>query len=250
LIRRADGRNHRPPALERQHVPRPRDSRQAILDAATVEFAEHGFAGVSVDVIARRARVNKAMIYYHFGSKVRLYREILHQMFEAIFRRVQEIARSPHPPEEQIAAFIEAVVRFGEEHHEFPRMMAREMADRGRRLDAETIRLIARLPLAVVGIIEAGMAEGRFVEVDPFLTYFTLFGPMIIFLLSAPARRGFGDLKLVEPGRLETAAFTAHMQRLARRALLRDPAPAMAPPAPGALRGKREPRGARPGEHR
>jgi AcrR family transcriptional regulator len=39
------------------------DTRTALLAAAAAEFAAHGFAGASVDDIARRARVNKAMIY-------------------------------------------------------------------------------------------------------------------------------------------------------------------------------------------
>ena len=45
-----------------------RVSPDAILAAAALEFAERGFAGARVDRIARRARVNKAMLYYHFKS--------------------------------------------------------------------------------------------------------------------------------------------------------------------------------------
>ena len=52
--------------------------------AAAAEFAARGFAGANVDRIARAARVNKAMIYYHFKSKAALYREILRDMFDAV----------------------------------------------------------------------------------------------------------------------------------------------------------------------
>jgi TetR/AcrR family transcriptional regulator len=48
-------------------------SRQALLDAALDEFAEHGYAGARVADIARRARVNKQLINYYFGSKEGLY---------------------------------------------------------------------------------------------------------------------------------------------------------------------------------
>src|SRR5271154_4363120 len=48
-----------------------------ILAAALAEFAAKGFAGARVDAIARRARVNKRMLYYCFGAKQDLYREIL-----------------------------------------------------------------------------------------------------------------------------------------------------------------------------
>jgi TetR/AcrR family transcriptional regulator len=56
-------------------------TREKILAAATAEFAAKGFAGARVDTIARRARVNKQMLYYCFGAKRELYREILRRKF-------------------------------------------------------------------------------------------------------------------------------------------------------------------------
>ena len=44
-------------------------ARNTILDAARREFAEHGLAGARVARIARRAGLNKQLIYYYFGSK-------------------------------------------------------------------------------------------------------------------------------------------------------------------------------------
>ncbi|HXT27923.1 MAG TPA: helix-turn-helix domain-containing protein, partial [Vicinamibacterales bacterium] len=52
-------------------------SRDRVFAAAAAEFAARGYAGANVDRIARAARLNKAMIYYHFKSKGDLYREIL-----------------------------------------------------------------------------------------------------------------------------------------------------------------------------
>ncbi|HUA35957.1 MAG TPA: TetR family transcriptional regulator [Candidatus Binataceae bacterium] len=52
-------------------------TREKILAAAASEFAAKGLAGARVDAIARRARVNKQMLYYCFGSKRELYRIVL-----------------------------------------------------------------------------------------------------------------------------------------------------------------------------
>src|SRR3954447_24742256 len=52
-------------------------TRDRILAAALAEFAAKGFAGARVDTIARRARINKRMLYYCFGAKQDLYREVL-----------------------------------------------------------------------------------------------------------------------------------------------------------------------------
>ncbi len=56
-------------------------TRERILKAALAEFAANGLAGARCEDIARRARVNKRMLFYCFGSKEALYREILRRKF-------------------------------------------------------------------------------------------------------------------------------------------------------------------------
>lgn len=53
------------------------DSKQRILDAALDVFFEVGFEGARVSDIARRARVNQALIYYYFSSKEELLTELI-----------------------------------------------------------------------------------------------------------------------------------------------------------------------------
>jgi AcrR family transcriptional regulator len=53
--------------------------RERILDAAEALFAEHGYDGVTLRQIARRADVDVALASYHFGKKL--------DLFEAVFTR-------------------------------------------------------------------------------------------------------------------------------------------------------------------
>lgn len=46
---------------------------QRILDVATVQFAEHGFAAASADEIARAAGVTRGALYHHYRSKPGLF---------------------------------------------------------------------------------------------------------------------------------------------------------------------------------
>jgi AcrR family transcriptional regulator len=55
------------------------DSRSALLEAATEEFAKHGPQGARVQAIVKRAGVNERMIYHHFGSKGGLYAAVLEE---------------------------------------------------------------------------------------------------------------------------------------------------------------------------
>lgn len=79
--------------------PRPRDAeatRRALLGAATAVFAEHGFAGARVDEIARRAGVNKRMIYAYYGDKEGLYHAVLSSRLAAP-KAATELAASADP---------------------------------------------------------------------------------------------------------------------------------------------------------
>lgn len=66
-------------------------TQQRIVDAATDEFAAHGISGARVDEIAAKAGVNKRMLYYYFGSKEQLFREILKRK---LAERVAEAAHT------------------------------------------------------------------------------------------------------------------------------------------------------------
>src|SRR3954462_11112976 len=85
-------------------------TRSRILATASDEFAAHGFAATTVDRIARRARVNKAMIYYHFPNKRALYTTIVRDRYTAITERMQAIAAEPLPPDRKLDRLIETVV--------------------------------------------------------------------------------------------------------------------------------------------
>ena len=67
------------PKSETAATRNPDRTRARILAAALAEFAARGFAGARVDAIARRASVNKRMLYHYFGNKEDLFRAVLHQ---------------------------------------------------------------------------------------------------------------------------------------------------------------------------
>jgi AcrR family transcriptional regulator len=57
-------------------------AREAILNAAEIVFAEHGFDGARVDAIAETAGYNKSLLFQYFGDKLGLY--------EAVTRRADK----------------------------------------------------------------------------------------------------------------------------------------------------------------
>ena len=87
----------------------PPPTRDLVFQSAAVLFSARGFDGVSVDDIAARAGVNKAMIYYHFGSKQGLYRTLLRDTFRAAAARLAEIGERDLPVAKKIEEVVEAM---------------------------------------------------------------------------------------------------------------------------------------------
>ena len=59
----------------------PLGTKQALIEAAGELFADGGLDGTSIRVIAEKAGANIAAINYHFGSKEKLYAEVLRFVF-------------------------------------------------------------------------------------------------------------------------------------------------------------------------
>jgi TetR/AcrR family transcriptional regulator len=64
---------------EDSHTSASRSNR--LLNAAIEEFCKRGYSGARVDFIARRARVNKQLLYYYYKSKSGLYVSVLERVY-------------------------------------------------------------------------------------------------------------------------------------------------------------------------
>lgn len=103
-----------PPAPKQQ-----RDAaatRARLLDAAIVEFAEHGLAGARVDRIAAAAEANKQLIYAYFGNK--------RQLFDAVIEgRVAELLETVPFTAEDLPGYAVRLRGFNRAHPELMRLV-------------------------------------------------------------------------------------------------------------------------------
>lgn len=189
-------------------------TRERLFAAAATEFAARGFAGANVDRIALAARVNKAMLYYHFKSKAGLYHEVLRDMFQAVEARM-DTARTTRPdPAARIKALVQAIAREAEARPHFPAIWLREIADGGVRVDKGTMATIVGVLGQLAGAVEAGVAARRFTRANPLLVQFGIVGPLLMFFATAPLRRRAPMSKAHAAG-LTTEQVIAHVQRVA-----------------------------------
>jgi len=189
-------------------------SRERVFAAAAAEFAARGYAGANVDRIARAARLNKAMIYYHFKSKDALYREILRDMFGAVRIRVGAVAASQASPEEKIRAYIDAIADEAEARPHFPAIWLREIAEGAAHVDASTLGYVRDVLGALGAIIAEGVRAGRFEPTQALLVQGGIIAPLMFFLATAPLRKRIARAGADGLANLSRDIVVAHIQRL------------------------------------
>ena len=198
------------------------DSHSAIFQAAAIEFSELGYDAAGVDRIAARAGVNKAMLYYHFGSKRALYIEVLRDMFRAVAARARAIADGPGTAPEKLDLWVATIVAEAAARPWFPPIMLRELASGGPGFDPDTFATMNAVFAAVRDIILQGQREGSFRDADPLLTHLTIMPPILIFFVRQRVlARSKLDDGLAAPRHLDE--FVRHMQASARGMLRKDP---------------------------
>jgi AcrR family transcriptional regulator len=114
-------------------IPRARmaaaDRREAILHAARAAFAERGFHETSLDAVAERAGVSKALLYEHFASKRELYVAMLEMHVHELVERISGAVAGAEPGEPRMRAGLEAFFGFVEERRGAWRIMFRNADD-------------------------------------------------------------------------------------------------------------------------
>ncbi len=201
---------------------RQRDSHGDILKAARTEFAARGFTGAGVDRIAARARVNKAMVYYHFGSKLGLYRAVLAGEFDAITAAALAAIDSGAPAFVQVEAYLRSLLEITTTRPHIVPIMLREIAAGGRNLDAECMQKMTGLFQVVHRMLGRGEAAGELRHMHPLMTHFVMLGSAMLYQANEPLRLRVRQLRIPGGPRdvpIGTEPFLAYMSALLRRAL-------------------------------
>ncbi|MCI2421718.1 TetR family transcriptional regulator [Saccharopolyspora sp. K220] len=139
-------------------------TRAEILDVATEEFADKGYAGARVDEIAARTSTTKRMIYYYFGGKEQLYLAVLENAYAVIRGIESEADVEDLDPVEAIRRLAELTFDHHESHPDFLRLVSIENIHRAEHLTkSDLLPGLANPAVEVLGrILERGRAAGQF----------------------------------------------------------------------------------------
>ncbi|WP_425574744.1 TetR/AcrR family transcriptional regulator [Mycolicibacterium pallens] len=127
----------------------PDQSTEAILDAALVEFDQHGIRRVALDDVARRAGVSRTTIYRRFANKDDLVSAVMDRENLRLFADIADELKTARPQSNYyVEAFTQAILRT-RRHRVLNRMVLDE--------PALTLELARRHYAAAVQRIEAAL---------------------------------------------------------------------------------------------
>ena len=159
-----------------------------ILNAAAKMFSEAGFAGARMDEIAKEAKINKAMIYYHIGDKKALYAKVLHDIIGNAAEHFISNLDENQSPEQKLKYYINAVTRTMDQNPFLAPIMIREQASGGQNLPEIIARDFALIIGMVTNILEEGEKQGVFIKTTPFTIYSLVTGGVMFYKGSYPVR--------------------------------------------------------------
>jgi TetR/AcrR family transcriptional regulator len=217
-------------------------TRKAILRAAIREFSEHGLAGARTESIAESAKVNKALLYYYFKSKSRLYQAAIEEVSTIAAERAFAALDPKHSAGSRLLRT--ALSHFDRilTQRDFQSLMQQELV-RMRRGESDAMPILVKnifKPLLgkLQEAIHEGIEKGELCPLDWLQIVYSTLGANVLYFLSAPMMRQVLPFDPFTPAAIESRRKAAvhflgnalfvdrvHGARLAQRVLADMPMP-------------------------
>ncbi|HPE24625.1 TetR/AcrR family transcriptional regulator [Albidovulum sp.] len=137
-----------------------------ILSAAEKVFAEAGYGGATMQLIADMAGLPKANLHYYFPTKEELYRKVVQQIFEIWLHAADSFDDAPGPVE-GIGAYIDAKMEISRRHPFGSKVWASEVMHGAPVIQDYLETTLREWTAGRAGLIQKWIDEGKMSPIDP-----------------------------------------------------------------------------------
>ena len=128
-----------------------------VLEECLRQFAQFGFGGVSIKLLAQQTGVADSLLYYHFGTKEQIWQKATLQAGLSISNSLKDIFTVLEGTSglERIKIYIKKIVLYSSVHPEFQQVVVQEMFSQSTRSDF----LIDEVLKPIFSYLEAAIRE-------------------------------------------------------------------------------------------
>jgi len=142
------------------------ENERLILEAAEKVFAEAGFGGATMQLIADMAGLPKANLHYYFPTKEALYRQVVQGIFQ-IWLQAADVFDQASGPAEGIGAYIDAKMEISRRHPAGSKVWASEVMHRAPVIQDYLETTLTEWTEGRMAVIQRWIDEGRMDPIDP-----------------------------------------------------------------------------------
>jgi TetR/AcrR family transcriptional regulator len=137
----------------------------------TILAAARRLSGARMEAIARAAGCNKAMLFYYFSSKEKLYRAVLARALGEIFAEIAGVVRERLTPESFMERFPEIYIRFLARNPDLPRILVFDLIHNPENISRAMVEILREnagfRPQRLLAMIRSWHEKGLISEGDP-----------------------------------------------------------------------------------
>ncbi len=163
-------------------------NRQRLFDEARRQFAQRGFHGTSIASIATEVGLTKQTLLHHFGSKERLFSEVLTALAEHLAERVTALEPRNLPPAERFETFMLEMLE--SDSGDQMQLIIRELLENQDRAPAADHWHLKEHLESLVAMVRADPAHAALSPAEAFAYLYHALGAVSYFKISQPTLEG------------------------------------------------------------
>lgn len=168
------------------HPGRP-TTRERLIDEALSQFADKGFYGASIADISDALGVTKQTLLHHFGSKEKLYAEVLQRIAEESQARFDQLRSSMDDPLELFERLM--IERAEAGNSESGRVVMRELMDNLQRAERAGQWFLKGWLESLIDLVRAVPAASRWSREEALAFIYQILGAISYMAISEPTLR-------------------------------------------------------------
>ena len=142
------------------------ENERLIMEAAEKVFAEAGFGGATMQLIADMAGLPKANLHYYFPTKEALYRRVVQDIFH-VWLQAADIFDQASGPVEGIGAYIDAKMEISRRHPAGSKVWASEVMHRAPVIQDYLETTLDHWTNGRIDVIQKWIDKGLMHPIDP-----------------------------------------------------------------------------------